>query len=298
MRSEYGDTGGLRRPGAPRASRRARETAEVAEEFVYTPETKEFFRTSEFLLWLLTVLAIFIASGVNEEFDSRSAWTVVTAVTTGYIVSRGIAKAGTGRGWNDQLWAEGPVAGSSFASGTSGPQDTAEYGTRTRTVTGGEPVERLIEEVRTPETKEFFRSSEFLMWLLGTIGVLIASAYEQNFGASSAWMLVTVLSAGYILSRGLAKAGTARGYDPRTGRYGALSVASTPETKESFRTSELAVMLLTVLGILLASGADPGFDAPGAWRMVAGMVTAYMISRGIAKMGAAQAPVDVRSRIA
>jgi hypothetical protein len=295
MGSEYGDTEGFRRPGASRAARSARETAEVAEEFVHTPETKEFFRTSEFGLWLLTVLAIFIASGVNEEFDSRSAWTVVTAITTGYIVSRGIAKAGTGRGWNDQLWTERSAAGS--PSTILGLEDTAEYGTRSR-VPGGEPVERLIEEVRTPETKEFFRSSEFLMWLLGTIGVLIASAYEQNFGASSAWMLVAVLSSGYILSRGLAKAGTARGYDPSTGRYGALSVASTPETKESFRTSELAVLLLTVLGILVASGADAGFDAPGAWRMVAIVVTTYMISRGIAKIGTPQVPGDVRSRVA
>jgi hypothetical protein len=275
----------------------------MAERYVYTPETKEFFRTSEFLLWLLAIVGVFIASGINEEFDSKSAWTVFTVLTTGYIVSRGLAKAGTRRGWNDQYWSADGQAGYTESTAASrydiAADSTLNLGETARTAgrSADEAADRLMEEVRTPETKEFFRTSEFLMWLLGTAGVLVASAYETGFGASSAWTLVTVLSSAYILSRALAKAGTARGYEAGAARrYGRLAEASTPETKESFRTSELAVLVLTILGILLASGADAAFDAIGAWRLVGAVATTYIVARGIAKIGTPQ-DTDARRRM-
>lgn len=277
----------------------------MAERYVYTPETKEFFRTSEFLLWLLAIAGVFIASGMNEEFDSKSAWTVFTILTTGYIVSRGLAKAGTRRGWNDRYWTADERAG--YPEGTAASRfetqtdSTVDLGGTARNVgrSADEAADTLMEEVRTPETKEFFRTSEFLMWLLGTAGILIASAYETGFGASSAWTMVTVLSSGYILSRALAKAGTARGFEAGAARrYGRLSEVSTPETKESFRTSELAVLVLTVLGVLLASGADSAFDAPGAWRLVAAVATTYIVARGIAKIGTPQETDGRRTMIA
>jgi hypothetical protein len=46
------------------------------------------------------------------------------------------------------------------------------------------------------------------------LGVLIAAAVTDNrddgqgFGARSAWLYVTLLSIGYMISRGLAKAGS------------------------------------------------------------------------------------------
>jgi hypothetical protein len=300
--SRYSDSGG--RPLGPSSGIRREDAVEMAERYVYTPETKEFFRTSEFLLWLLAIVGVFIASGVNEEFDSKSAWTVFTVLTTGYIVSRGLAKAGTRRGWNDQYWtadeqagyAESAAAPSRFDDGTDATLDLGGTARRAGR-SADEAADRLMEEVRTPETKEFFRTSEFLMWVLGTAGILIASAYETGFGASSAWTLVTVLSSGYILSRALAKAGTARGFEAGAARrYGRLAEASTPETKESFRTSELAVLVLTILGILLASGADAAFDAIGAWRLVAAVATTYIVARGIAKIGTPQ-ETDARRRM-
>ncbi|HEX2149021.1 MAG TPA: hypothetical protein VHI31_02435 [Actinomycetota bacterium] len=282
------------------AMRREGDAADMAERYVYTPETKEFFRTSEFLLWLLAIVGVFIAAGVNEEFDSKSAWTVFTILTTGYIVSRGLAKAGTRRGWSDPYWESNSQTGYSdgMTASATGTLSDRTYD-RSAGRTTDEAADRLMEEVRTPETKEFFRTSEFVLWLLGVAGILIASAYETGFGASSAWTLVTVLSSGYILSRAIAKAGTARGVEAGAARrYGRLSEASTPETKESFRTSELGVLLLTVVGILLASGADGAFDAIGAWRLIAGVVTTYMIARGIAKIGTPQETDGRRTMIA
>jgi hypothetical protein len=38
---------------------------------------------------------ILIASAVSDTFGDRRAWLYVTIVATGYIVSRGLAKAGT-----------------------------------------------------------------------------------------------------------------------------------------------------------------------------------------------------------
>jgi hypothetical protein len=300
--SRYSDSGG--RPlGSSAGLRRDGDPAEMAERYVHTPETKEFFRTSEFLLWLLAVVGVLIASAANEEFDSPSAWTVITVVTTGYIVSRGIAKAGTPRGWDDRYWSADGQAGSAGAVSAARldrSDSTLDLGDVRRNPgrAADEVADRFMEEVRTPETKEFFRTSEFLMWLLGVAGVLVASAYEDGFGTGPAWILITVLSSGYILSRGLAKAGTARGWDiDASRRYGRLSEASTPETKESFRTSELGVLVLTILGNLLAAGADSGFDAGSAWRLIAVVATAYMISRGIAKIGTPQDEGGRRSAV-
>ena len=65
--------------------------------------------------------------------------------------------------------------------------------------------------VRTPETKEFFKTSEFLVWGLLLISMLIAAAVADSFDASRVWMYATILSGAYILSRGIAKAGIGRG---------------------------------------------------------------------------------------
>jgi hypothetical protein len=72
--------------------------------------------------------------------------------------------------------------------------------------------------VKTPETKEFFKTSEFMIWLVVTLGILIAAAAiggddgTDHFLANEAWRYVTILSAAYLISRGISKAGTRRGY--------------------------------------------------------------------------------------
>jgi hypothetical protein len=58
------------------------------------------------------------------------------------------------------------------------------------------------------------------------------------------------------------------------------------ETKAAFKTTELIVYALAVLGVLLASAiVDNSFGADPAWRYVTYLTVGYMISRGLAKPG-------------
>ncbi|MDQ3894813.1 MAG: hypothetical protein M3292_09175 [Actinomycetota bacterium] len=61
----------------------------------YPIETKPFFLTSEFGVLVLMTLALFIASAVVDDLDSRLAWILGSSMVGAYIVSRGIAKSGT-----------------------------------------------------------------------------------------------------------------------------------------------------------------------------------------------------------
>jgi len=58
-------------------------------------ETKWALLTTEFWAMVVLIVAILIAAAVSDSLDDRRAWLFVTIVGTGYIVSRGIAKAGT-----------------------------------------------------------------------------------------------------------------------------------------------------------------------------------------------------------
>jgi hypothetical protein len=78
------------------------DVAQTVQRAVRTPETKPFFLTSEFLVWLLTVIAVLVAAAVTKRgtggadvLDAGLAWTLVTVIGFGYIISRGISKAGT-----------------------------------------------------------------------------------------------------------------------------------------------------------------------------------------------------------
>ena len=66
---------------------------------------------------------------------------------------------------------------------------------------------------RATETRLSFKTTEFFAYLAAVAGVLIAAAVvdETNgggFGAKSAWLYVTILTVGYMVSRGLAKSGS------------------------------------------------------------------------------------------
>jgi uncharacterized membrane protein len=79
---------------------------------------------------------------------------------------------------------------------------------------------------RGEETKASFKTSELVVYVLAVIGVLIASnavgdgAADNNadyFAADKAWWFITLLTIGYMVSRGLAKAGSrSSDADPRT----------------------------------------------------------------------------------
>ena len=58
-------------------------------------ETKPFFMTSEFLGTLVCIIGVCITAAVAADLDSRGASLLCTILVAAYVVSRGIAKAGT-----------------------------------------------------------------------------------------------------------------------------------------------------------------------------------------------------------
>ena len=63
------------------------------------------------------------------------------------------------------------------------------------------------------ETKAAFKTTELIAYVVAVAGVLIAAAIvdEANaggMGAKQAWLYVTILTVGYMISRGLAKSGS------------------------------------------------------------------------------------------
>jgi hypothetical protein len=62
---------------------------------IYPIETKPFFLTSEFVGAVLAIAGIAITAAASDSFGAWRAWILITAVTVGYLVSRGIAKSGT-----------------------------------------------------------------------------------------------------------------------------------------------------------------------------------------------------------
>ena len=61
-------------------------------------ETKWAPLTTEFWAAIVLEAAILIAAAISDSLNDVRAWTLVTVVGTGYILSRGIAKAGTDHG--------------------------------------------------------------------------------------------------------------------------------------------------------------------------------------------------------
>ena len=61
----------------------------------YPIETKPFFLTSEFVGSVLAIAGIAITAASSDAFGAWRAWILITAITVGYMVSRGIAKSGT-----------------------------------------------------------------------------------------------------------------------------------------------------------------------------------------------------------
>ena len=72
--------------------------------------------------------------------------------------------------------------------------------TRATTDTTGAPEVHRAERHKSTETKSAYKTTEFSMIV------------DQSFGADPAWRYVTYLTVGYMISRGLAKAGSREPY--------------------------------------------------------------------------------------
>jgi hypothetical protein len=86
----------------------------------------------------------------------------------------------------------------------------------------GDFTEARLNRRLTTETKQAFKTTEFWIYAIAVAGVLIASELvgsTQNHGdyfrADKAWLYVVILTVGYLISRGLAKAGSRDAYDER-----------------------------------------------------------------------------------
>jgi hypothetical protein len=102
---------------------------------------------------------------------------------------------------------------------TSGPYDATGTSSATRPVTVTSSATRPVayrddERRHARETKPSFKTTELIVYLLSVAGVLIATWVidvnedGEGFGAYQGWFLVTLLTIGYLISRGLAKAGS------------------------------------------------------------------------------------------
>jgi hypothetical protein len=74
---------------------------------------------------------------------------------------------------------------------------------------------------RSTETKAAFKTTELMAYVAAVAGVLIAGlivdqADAGSLGAKQVWLYVTILTVGYMVSRGLAKSGSR---DPYTDEH-------------------------------------------------------------------------------
>ena len=59
-------------------------------------ETRWALLTTEFWAMLILAGVLLLAAATSDSFDDNRAWTLVTIVGAAYILSRGLAKCGTG----------------------------------------------------------------------------------------------------------------------------------------------------------------------------------------------------------
>ena len=70
------------------------------------------------------------------------------------------------------------------------------------------------------ETKASFKTTEFFAYLAVVVGLLIAGNMVEGeeggadyFAADKVWLYITLLTIGYMVSRGLAKSGSRESFD-------------------------------------------------------------------------------------
>jgi hypothetical protein len=79
----------------------------------------------------------------------------------------------------------------------------------------GGTVARRTPSRLTTETKHSSKTTEFYAYIAATVGVLLAGlltkagdGHDDRLNAGDTWLIVGILTVGYMISRGLAKAGS------------------------------------------------------------------------------------------
>ena len=87
---------------------------------------------------------------------------------------------------------------------------TTDRGTRGVAISRSAHADRL-----STETKHSSKTTELYAYILATAGVLIAGlvtkagdGHDDRLNAHDTWLIVGILTVGYMISRGLAKAGS------------------------------------------------------------------------------------------
>jgi hypothetical protein len=100
---------------------------------------------------------------------------------------------------------------------SASPSRSSDRGSYDRSPSAHEQVRRL-----STETKAAFKTTEFVAFLGIVAGILISAAvikatsgHRDLFTAAQAWLYVSIVAVGYMVSRGLAKAGSKQHYDER-----------------------------------------------------------------------------------
>jgi hypothetical protein len=90
----YEDSTSARAPAA-RAQMRGQRAAMFPRRADYTSETKPFFLTSEFLVFVLYLMGLGITATTDSTVDARLFWILATVATAAYMLARGLAKSGS-----------------------------------------------------------------------------------------------------------------------------------------------------------------------------------------------------------
>jgi hypothetical protein len=136
------------------------------------------------------------------------------------------------------------------------------------------------------ETKPGFMSSEFWVFVALVVGLVVASI-AGAYGTDRLWLLLTLVTVGYLVSRGLAKGLKGGG-----------------EVKPFFMTTEFWVFAVALIALLVTGLATSGqhygelacaylahptqcdtLDGDRVWYYATLLGIGYLVSRGLAKSG-------------
>ena len=87
---------------------------------------------------------------------------------------------------------------------------------------------------------------------------------------------------------------TARGY-PQQEHRGGCSDGPPPRRRRAkpfFLTSEFLTMLAAIAALAIAGAVADGFDAKETWTLITIVAAAYIVSRGLSKIGRGDGDID------
>ncbi len=88
------------------------------------------------------------------------------------------------------------------------PQAPPQGARRSKTSVPDSAARFARQRLGSPEARRLFGRSEFVLTICGAVLLILAAAIQQNFDAPQMWTLFTLLFVGYVVSRGIAKAGS------------------------------------------------------------------------------------------